>query len=421
MRHIALVLLALLFAAPVWPSTYTVDSTGDAADASAGDDTCATAGAVCTLRAAIQEANAHAGTDTIAFDISGAGPHTISPASVLPPLTEQVTIDGTTQSGSDCTMPPTTKVTVNGSGVGMSQLFTFSTGSSNSVIQGLSIIDSLIDGVHVHGAVSGLTIRCNVITGNEDGVFVTGPNNTVGGAGAGDGNLIAANLHHGVHLFSSTATGNLVAGNRIGTTANGLAANGNVQDGIRIANEASNNTIGGAAAAHRNLTSASADYGVNINNANCSGNTVQNNWVGLDADGNETLCNKAGSIQDLGTGSTITDNSVCTPEPIGCCNIMGPQACLDQGGAIGTTTTADGECAEVLFGGPIAEPACDAIPDFLSGGGGASACTGQEITVRWVESGDCGTGCLADSATMEMELRPMARTPMRLQPMRLTQ
>ncbi|MCB9156589.1 MAG: CSLREA domain-containing protein [Caldilineaceae bacterium] len=49
-------------------STFTVNSTFDAADANPGDGRCAVSTAlraVCTLRAAVQEANAHAGADTI--------------------------------------------------------------------------------------------------------------------------------------------------------------------------------------------------------------------------------------------------------------------------------------------------------------------------------------------------------------------
>lgn len=46
-------------------ATFTVNSTTDVVDANPGDGVCATAGAVCTLRAAIQEANALAGDDTI--------------------------------------------------------------------------------------------------------------------------------------------------------------------------------------------------------------------------------------------------------------------------------------------------------------------------------------------------------------------
>jgi CSLREA domain-containing protein len=52
-------------------NTFVVNNTGDANDNSAGDGSCATSTSVCTLRAAIQEANAVAGADTITFSISG--------------------------------------------------------------------------------------------------------------------------------------------------------------------------------------------------------------------------------------------------------------------------------------------------------------------------------------------------------------
>jgi len=46
-------------------ATFNVNSTADAVDAAPGDGVCATAGSVCTLRAAIMEANALAGSHTI--------------------------------------------------------------------------------------------------------------------------------------------------------------------------------------------------------------------------------------------------------------------------------------------------------------------------------------------------------------------
>ena len=74
-------------------TTFTVDSTADDSDANL-NGTCATAGAVCTLRAAIEEANFKAGADTINFAIPGAGPHTIRPGSALTTITSPVTIHG---------------------------------------------------------------------------------------------------------------------------------------------------------------------------------------------------------------------------------------------------------------------------------------------------------------------------------------
>lgn len=64
---LALALCILPFAAAAGPLTFTVNSTADVPDATPGDGVCetATGNKICTLRAAVQEANAHAGADTI--------------------------------------------------------------------------------------------------------------------------------------------------------------------------------------------------------------------------------------------------------------------------------------------------------------------------------------------------------------------
>src|ERR1043165_4279589 len=58
-------------------TTFTVNSTDDTADASPGDGVCetATGNGVCTLRAAIQEANASTGPVTISFNIPASDVH----------------------------------------------------------------------------------------------------------------------------------------------------------------------------------------------------------------------------------------------------------------------------------------------------------------------------------------------------------
>src|SRR5438874_2257693 len=69
MRRFARLVVAIvvLFAgvSPADAATFTVDSTADAEDANPGDGVCATAAGACTLRAAIQEANALPGLDII--------------------------------------------------------------------------------------------------------------------------------------------------------------------------------------------------------------------------------------------------------------------------------------------------------------------------------------------------------------------
>ncbi|MCW5890226.1 MAG: right-handed parallel beta-helix repeat-containing protein [bacterium] len=64
-RSLLALLAALALPAAVPAATFTVDSTADAVDANPGNGACATAAGACTLRAAIQEANALAGADTV--------------------------------------------------------------------------------------------------------------------------------------------------------------------------------------------------------------------------------------------------------------------------------------------------------------------------------------------------------------------
>src|SRR6185295_655000 len=78
-----------------WPAThaattFTVNSLADTPDAAPGNGTCATAAAVCTLRAAIEEANSLSGDDTINFSLTG----TINLTGALPVLSSNITING---------------------------------------------------------------------------------------------------------------------------------------------------------------------------------------------------------------------------------------------------------------------------------------------------------------------------------------
>ena len=65
-RWLTVALLGMAVLAPAaHGATFTVDSTADAADVKPGDRLCRTATATCTLRAAVQEANATDGGDTV--------------------------------------------------------------------------------------------------------------------------------------------------------------------------------------------------------------------------------------------------------------------------------------------------------------------------------------------------------------------
>ena len=154
-----------------------VNSTGDAGDATPGDGACDTGGTnsqgatECTLRAAIDEANALAGVDTIDFNIPTTEPgyaasplsYTISPATELTTVIDPVDIDGTTQPG----YPGTPIIVLDGNSVAAASAG-LRIEAGNSLVRGLVIGRFTDDGLVL------LTNGGNTVQGNYIGVDVTG-------------------------------------------------------------------------------------------------------------------------------------------------------------------------------------------------------------------------------------------------------
>jgi parallel beta-helix repeat protein len=97
---------------------------------------------------------------------------------------------------------------------------------------------------------------------NSDGVNITSPagGNTVGGTTAAARNVISGNLGDGVTVFG--AGGNVIEGNFIGTQANGTSPLANGQQGVDLTEGAANNTVGGAAAGAGNVIAFNGSDGV---------------------------------------------------------------------------------------------------------------------------------------------------------------
>src|SRR5688572_24130826 len=95
------VILLFFFTTPVHAATFTVNSTADLADTTI-NGVCSASGGVCTLRAAIQEANATTTQDTINFSI-GSGLKQITPSPTfggsLPTISQPVILNAKTQPG----------------------------------------------------------------------------------------------------------------------------------------------------------------------------------------------------------------------------------------------------------------------------------------------------------------------------------
>jgi len=283
---------------------FQVNSTGDTEDFDTADGLCQDDQGNCTLRAAIEQANALAGMDTIIFDIAGAGPHTIQPNSALPIITDPVIIDGTTEP--DFAGTPIVELDGTSAGVNTRGLH-LTTG--NSTVKGL-VINRFEDGIFING--SGAT--GNLVQGNYIGTDVTGTvplgnsvfgvqiccgahENIIGGSSELERNLISAN-EIGIWIINSGTERNKISGNFIGTDITGTIALGN-KNGVFIVNGARFNIVGGITAAERNIISGNGQEGVVITDSETSFNKVIGNFIGTDLTGSNPIGNKGEGVAIL--------------------------------------------------------------------------------------------------------------------------
>jgi CSLREA domain-containing protein len=252
-----LTFIFLLLFSGLQAATFTVDSTLDSSDAAPGDGVCSDGG-VCTLRAAIQEANALLGADFIVFNIAGTGVQTIAPFSPLPEITAPLSIDGFSQPGASPNTNPTTQglnavllIELSGQNAGAGADGIRITGGS-SVVRGLVINRFSDDGIAVNDGDQ------NTVIGNYIGTDPTGmidlgngfdgisfnvrANDLIGGANPGEGNLISGNDSDGISVGNSNTL--QILGNLIGTQADGITPLGNGAHGIFFFATGATTTVG---------------------------------------------------------------------------------------------------------------------------------------------------------------------------------
>lgn len=336
------VVVALALASPANAATFTVNSTGDGADANPGNGVCATAGSVCTLRAAIDEANSASGADTIAFAISGAGPHTITLAAALDAALYETHIDCATQSGTvccsglDCSAAAWKIVIDRANGTDGSLNLT----GANSSVNGCEVkrvAGSSTAGYALRLQGNSATATCNYVHDSWGGIVVSGTGSTIGGVASDDANRATGN-HFGLTLTGSTSTvrGNVATGNVVGIYAEG----------------------GTGSTATGNLASANTEQGIFVKDTSVVSATLSSNLVGVALDGVTNDCNFAGDgtkqITDNGTSTTLTGNTLgCQPTPTptphpGCCNMTGLEG-------FGVT------CFDYTLGSVLSQADCEAF------------------------------------------------------------
>lgn len=272
-----------------------------------------------SLREAISDANNAPGPDVIAFNIPGSGVHVIRPAvtragdflSAAMPITDAVVIDGYTQPGA----APNTAAAGNNAALriqldgaaapaGLAGLFV--NGAAGVTVRGLAIT-RFSDGIIIRGGAGGNTIDGNFIgidplanigSNQGNGISIEGsPDNTIGGTSPADRNVIALNVQNGVRLIRTASTGNLIAGNYIGTDPTGAGDWGNGRNGIEIGafgvadGYASRTTVGGTTPGAGNVVSGNGFSGIALIGTPVQLNVIQGNRIGTDVSGSRAIPN----------------------------------------------------------------------------------------------------------------------------------
>ena len=267
-------------------ATLTVNTTAD--NTTSGDG-------LVTLREAIIASNndsttdlgqTGSGKDTIEFAISGGGPFSISLDSSLPWIVDPVVIDATSQSQ----YVDSPVIFLDGSNAGNANGLNVNSG--DTTIKGLAIGNFESYGIYIYQHDS------NIIEKNHLGTDTTGSisePNTRGGFlidRSSDNeildNVISGNDGVGGWIYRSESVNNLVQGNLIGVTADGVSLLKNDNTGIAIASEASQNTI------RENVISGNTGYAIHIFEEGTTENVVAGNLIGTNQSGDDSIPNSGG-------------------------------------------------------------------------------------------------------------------------------
>ena len=290
-RVFVLALTAISFATTASAATFTVTNTNDSGAGS--------------LRQAIIDAAATGVVDTIVFNIPGGGVKKIAPLTEFPDVGPN-TIDGTTQpgwsvgnlmieiSGENLTGSTATGLKFISIPDSLPQVFVRGLAINRFVGTGVYVQDSqnvTIEGCHIGTDASG-----SFALGNRVGINIRAANTildtkliSIGGNTSASRNVISGNSFLGIDIFGGSE--HFIRGNFIGTDKGGNFA---IPNGTGIQMTSFESTIGGTTVSERNVISGNRARGIVLNTSIV---TVQNNYIGVGADG----------LTPLGNGGTALD------------------------------------------------------------------------------------------------------------------
>ena len=282
---------------------FQVNSTGNSSDQNPGDGICLTSTNSCTLRAAIEEANAlpnGASPDVILFTNI---PVTSGTAIIymvgddLPTITDPIEIKGGTASG---------EVIINGlfadPSTGPFGLH-LGEGSSGSTIRKLTIGNFSFFGIHVER--DNNVIEKNYVgiskegisLPNLTGIHVAGDYNRIGGVLKG--NVVGKNELNGIYINDGYSA--IIRGNYIGIAPDGTDI-GNENVGL-VLFHTSNAMVGGATSQYGNHIG-NNETGISLSTSTYEA-IIRNNFIGTDASGNDHGNVGAGIFFQSGTSDHL--------------------------------------------------------------------------------------------------------------------
>jgi hypothetical protein len=310
------------------PATLTllVNSAENLADPQPGDAVC-NDGRRCTLRAAIQEANAVNHNGPILIRFARAMEILVPAGDALPALVRgETTISGVNPSANQAAAAAPAQVGMvwlKGPGADSTLVGLELNDTSGSAVQGLTITDFAV-GVLVHGGGSGNVVGTR-LDGKDD---------------VAEGNRIAYNGEAQVRLGSGS--GNVVAGNQLGLDPSGRPDGIVTEVGVDLVDGTQSNLVGQRSDDRRlfgrlNRIQWRHRYGVRLAGAGTAANIVSGNLIGADSERDPTdMANLVGVL--LTDGATRNVVGGLTNDP----KVNGNQIAFNLADGIQVTDTATG-------------------------------------------------------------------------------
>ena len=165
-----------------------------------------------------------------------------------------------------------------------------------------------------------LSLGNGKFSSQNDGLYVSETNDTIGGSEPGAGNVISGNDGNGITIttFEGFPSGIVVQGNFIGTDVTGKSRLGNRGDGLLL-QRSQTELIGGTLPGTGNVISANGGSGVHILDFSAeipsTGNVIQGNKSGTDVTGLDDLGNAGDGVSIVTSSYVVTNDTIGGTDP----------------------------------------------------------------------------------------------------------